>query len=55
MVPILLSHEEALDLIHDLEAVGCQFFACEGPEAPIEDMKTCRICEWVIILTRRLQ
>lgn len=27
-----------------LERVGCQFFACSGPDKPPEDMKTCHVC-----------
>ena len=32
---------EALDA---LERVGCQFFACEGPDKPVADMVTCYVC-----------
>jgi hypothetical protein len=33
--------------IEVLERIGCQFFACPGPDAPFEDMKTCYICDFL--------
>lgn len=30
--------------VEALESAGCQFWACDGPEAPLVEMKTCRVC-----------
>lgn len=27
-----------------LESIGCTFWACPGPNKPVEDMATCRTC-----------
>lgn len=35
-----------------LERVGCQFFACDGPNKRPVSMKTCRVC-WQIRDNRR--
>ena len=32
------------EIIDILERVGCQFWACEGPSRPVEDMVTCVRC-----------
>jgi hypothetical protein len=32
------------DMFEALERVGCQYFACPGPDKPIEDMATCYVC-----------
>lgn len=35
----------AADVMLDtLRRVGCQFWACPGPDKPFEDMKTCARC-----------
>jgi hypothetical protein len=41
--------DDALDALLRME---CQFFACDGPEAPIVDMKTCFRCA---VLHRAIQ
>jgi len=41
--------DDALDI---LLRMSCQFFACDGPEAPIRDMCTCARCA---VLHRALQ
>lgn len=28
-------------------SMPCMFWACDGPDAPREDMKTCRNCAWI--------
>lgn len=33
-----------------LERVGCQFWACPGPDAPHEDMMTCYVCAEIAAL-----
>jgi hypothetical protein len=48
------------DLLDSLIRVGCQFWACDGPEAPIRHMKTCYRCACIhrairIGLVRRVQ
>lgn len=30
--------------IKALETASCQFWACDGPEAPVVAMKTCNVC-----------
>lgn len=32
------------EAVEALARVGCQFFACQGPDAPFEPMATCRVC-----------
>lgn len=44
---------EALDLINDGGA--CCFWACEGPDAPYTQMKTCNACRAVQLLRRALK
>ena len=36
------------DLVDTLNRVGCQFWACEGPDAPFEQMKTCIVCDLIV-------
>lgn len=33
--------EKILEILYKLD---CQFFACDGPDAPLADMKTCHRC-----------
>lgn len=40
------------DALDALNRIGCQFFACNGPHAPVRDMETCFRCS---ILHRALQ
>jgi len=32
-------------LLEALERVGCQFWACPGPDKPIRHMATCFVCD----------
>ena len=35
---------EALEV---LEHIGCQYFACEGPDKRPKDMQTCMVCRLI--------
>jgi hypothetical protein len=34
----------APEMFEALQRVGCQYWACPGPDKPIEDMATCFVC-----------
>jgi hypothetical protein len=37
--------EAAPVMLAALRRVGCQFYACPGPNKPFQDMATCFVCE----------
>ena len=42
------------ETIESLERAGCQFLACQGPDAPFEDMVTCIVCASIQTLRNAL-
>lgn len=51
-----MSDEELLrEALETLERVGCQFWACEGPDAPEVHMKTCFCCSMIKKLRKHLE
>jgi len=43
------------DALTSLERAECQFFACDGPDAPFVDMKTCHRCHAIMQIREVLQ
>ena len=37
-------HSIVKGVIKDLRSIGCVFDMCDGPDAPFENMKTCKVC-----------
>ena len=39
--------KKLLSLREDMEKIGCQFWACPGPDEPFRDMATCYRCHCI--------
>lgn len=44
--------QEALEV---LDRVGCQYFACEGPDKRPKDMQTCMVCRLIRKLKQKVE
>ena len=41
---ITIQRDELEEILETLYTIDCQFFACDGPDKPFTNMKTCRRC-----------
>lgn len=41
---ISMEYQTFEEIFDCLLKIGCQFWACEGPDSPYESMKTCHRC-----------